>query len=56
MRRALLLAAQEAGVVRRDVSAPDVKAVMVGLQAMQTYDDEAAKRLTDVVLDGLRPR
>ena len=52
----LLRAAQAAGVVRRDVSAPDVKAVMVGLQAMQTYDDEAAKRLTDVVLDGLRPR
>jgi AcrR family transcriptional regulator len=52
----LLFAAQKAGVVRRDVSAPDVKAVMVGLQAMQTYDDEAAKRLTDVVLDGLRPR
>jgi AcrR family transcriptional regulator len=50
----LLLAAQDAGVVRRDVSAPDVKAVMVGLQAMQTYDDGAAKRLTDVVLDGLR--
>jgi AcrR family transcriptional regulator len=50
----LLLAAQDAGVVRRDVSAPDVKAVMVGLQAMQTYDENAAKRLTDVVLDGLR--
>jgi hypothetical protein len=52
----LLTAAQEAGVVRSDVSVSDVKAIMVGLQAMQSYNDDAAKRLTDVVLDGLRPR
>ncbi len=52
----LLRAAQKAGVVRRDVSVPDVKAILVGLQAMQSYNDESAKRLTDVVLDGLRPR
>ena len=52
----LLRAAQDAGAVRRDVSVPDVKAILVGLQAMQSYNDEAAKRLTDVVLDGLRPR
>jgi AcrR family transcriptional regulator len=50
----LLRAAQDAGVVRRDVSVRDVKAILVGLQAMQSYNDEAAKRLTDVVLDGLR--
>jgi AcrR family transcriptional regulator len=50
----LLRAAQDAGVVRHDVSVPDVKAILVGLQAMQSYSDEAAKRLTDVVLDGLR--
>ena len=52
----LLRAAQDAGAVRRDVSVPDVKAILVGLQAMQSYNDDAAKRLTDVVLDGLRPR
>jgi AcrR family transcriptional regulator len=50
----LLSAAQKAGAVRGDVSAKDVKAVMVGLQAMQSYNDEAAQRLVDVVLDGLR--
>jgi AcrR family transcriptional regulator len=50
----LLHAAQKAGTVRRDVDVPDVKAILVGLQAMQSYNDDAAKRLTDVVLDGLR--
>ncbi len=49
-----LQAAREAGVVRRDVSARDVKVILVGLQAMQNYNDEAAQRLTEVVLDGLR--
>jgi AcrR family transcriptional regulator len=52
----LLQAAQDAGIVRRDVSVADVKAILVGLQAMQSYNADAAKRLTDVVLDGLRPR
>jgi AcrR family transcriptional regulator len=50
----LLRAAQNAGTVRRDVDVPDVKALMVGAQAMQTYKAEAAERLTEVVLDGLR--
>jgi AcrR family transcriptional regulator len=50
----LLRAAQKAGTVRRDVDVPDVKALMVGAQAMQTYKAEAAERLTEVVLDGLR--
>ncbi|KRE27773.1 TetR family transcriptional regulator [Mycobacterium sp. Soil538] len=51
---ALLRAAQDAGTVRRDVDVADVKALLVGLQAMQGYNDEAASRLIDVVLDGLR--
>lgn len=51
----LLHAAQKAGMVRRDVDARDVKAILVGLQAMHSYNDEAAPRLIDVVLDGLRP-
>jgi len=50
----LLRAAQKAGTVRRDVDVPDVKSILVGLQAMQSYNDDAAARLTEVVLDGLR--
>src|SRR5690242_1328069 len=34
----LLRAAQKAGTVRPDVDVPDVKALMVGAQAMQTYN------------------
>jgi AcrR family transcriptional regulator len=52
----LLRAGQKAGTVRRDLDVRDVKALMVGAQAMQTYNAEAAKRLTEVVLDGLRPQ
>jgi AcrR family transcriptional regulator len=52
----LLRAAQEAGTVRRDLDVRDVKALMVGAQAIQTYNAEAAERLTEVVLDGLRPK
>jgi hypothetical protein len=50
----LLRAAQEAGVVRRDVTPADVKALLVGCQAMQTYNAEVSERVTDVVFDGLR--
>jgi AcrR family transcriptional regulator len=50
----LLRAAQEAGKARRDVDVPDVKAIVVGAQAMQGYRPDAAERLTEVVLDGLR--
>ena len=50
----LLRAAQRAGTVRRDVSVPDVKAIVVGSQAMQAYRPDAAARLLEVVLDGLR--
>jgi AcrR family transcriptional regulator len=52
----LLRAAQKAGTVRRDVDVRDVKALMVGAQAIQSYNAEAAARLTEVVLDGLRPQ
>jgi AcrR family transcriptional regulator len=52
----LLRAAQKAGAVRPDVEVSDVKAILVGSQAMQTYNPDAAERLTDVVLDGLRAR
>jgi AcrR family transcriptional regulator len=51
----LLVAAQHAGTVRPDVDVPEVKALMVGCQAMQGYDRARAERVTDVVIDGLRP-
>jgi AcrR family transcriptional regulator len=50
----LLRAAHQAGTVRKDVGVADVKALMVGLQAMRSYNDDTAERLTEVVLDGLR--
>jgi AcrR family transcriptional regulator len=52
----LLRAAQKAGSVRGGLDVPDVKALMVGAQAMQGYRRDAAERLTEVFLDGLRPR
>jgi AcrR family transcriptional regulator len=50
----LLRAAQTAGTVRADVDVPDVKALLVGCNAMQASNPDAAERLTEVVLDGLR--
>jgi hypothetical protein len=41
-------------LVRTDVGAADVKALVIGCQAMQTYNIELAQRLVDVVFDGLR--
>jgi AcrR family transcriptional regulator len=51
----LLAAAQRAGAVRPDVDVPEIKALMVGCQAMQGYDQARAERVTGVVIDGLRP-
>lgn len=51
----LLVAAQGAGTVRPDVDVPEIKALLVGCQAMQGYDTARAARVTDVVIDGLRP-
>jgi AcrR family transcriptional regulator len=52
----LLRAAQDAGAVRSDIGAPQIKALLVGLQAVQGYDDRAADTVVEVVLDGLRAR
>lgn len=52
----LLAAAQRAGTVRADVDVFEIKALMVGCQAMQGYDSTRAERVTGVVIDGLRPR
>jgi AcrR family transcriptional regulator len=53
---ALLRAAEKAGTIRRDIDMRDVKVILVGCQAMQAYKPDAAERLTEVVLDGLRAR
>ncbi|OBK82172.1 TetR family transcriptional regulator [Mycobacterium sp. 1165178.9] len=50
----LLRAAQRAGSARRDVGVREVKAIMVGCQAMEAYNSDLAERVTDVVVDGLR--
>jgi Asp/Glu/hydantoin racemase len=50
----LLRAAQRAGSARRDIGVREVKAIMVGCQAMEAYNPELAERVTDVVVDGLR--
>jgi AcrR family transcriptional regulator len=50
----LLTAAQEAGTARSDVTVPEVKTLLVGCQAMQSYNGELADRVTEVALDGLR--
>src|SRR5271169_2807949 len=50
----LLRAAQKVGSVRPDVGVAEVKALMVGCQAIQTYNAELAERTVNVVLDGLR--
>lgn len=50
----LLSAAQHAGTARPDVTVPEVKALMVGCQAIQSYNGELADKVTEVALDGLR--
>lgn len=50
----LLESAQAAGLARRDVDVPDVKAILSGCLAVQGASPDSADRLTEVVLDGLR--
>ena len=50
----LFCAAQEAGAVRQDIGVREVKAILVGCQAMEAYNSALAERVTDVVVDGLR--
>ena len=52
----LLSAAQKAGSARLDLTVPEVKTLMVGCQAMQSYNAELADRVTGVALDGLRTK
>jgi hypothetical protein len=41
-------------VVRRDVSVPEVKTLLVGCQAMQAYNGALAEQVTNIAIDGLR--
>jgi AcrR family transcriptional regulator len=50
----LLRAAQKAGTARHDVGVREVKAILVGCQAMEAYNPALAEQVTDVVIDGLR--
>ena len=52
----LLRAAQAAGAVRPDVTAAELKALLVACQAAQRYDAGVADRVVELMLDGLRPR
>ena len=52
----LLAAAQAAGTVRADVTVPEVKGLVVGLQAMQSYNPAVAEAGLTVVFDGLRAK
>ncbi|MGA8545626.1 MAG: helix-turn-helix domain-containing protein [Mycobacterium sp.] len=50
----LLRAAQDAGTARKDIGVREVKSILVGCQAMESYNAALAERVTDVVIDGLR--
>ena len=50
----LLKAAQKAGSVRTDTDAAVVKALVVGCQAMQSYNDKLTEKAIAIVFDGLR--
>lgn len=52
----LLDAAQRAGVARADVSAKEVKALLVICKAAHDYSPEVMERVSAVIEDGLRPR
>lgn len=52
----LLAAAQGAGAVRADVTASDVKTLLVAANAAQRYSADAADRVVELMMDGLRPR
>jgi AcrR family transcriptional regulator len=52
----LLQRAQEAGVVRDDVTIADVMQLVIGIAKLQTADPEQVQHLLRVAIDGLRYR
>jgi len=53
---ALLQRAQEAGVVRPDVTFMDVARMVGGIATIRMAEQDEIERILDVALDGLRPR
>jgi AcrR family transcriptional regulator len=53
---ALVERAQEAGVVRRDTSFPDIGRMVSGIAVVPTADPEQKQRMLQIALDGLRYR
>lgn len=51
---ALVVAAQEAGQVRTDVTSPDVLRLVGGCTMMPNFDREQTERILRIVMDGLR--
>jgi AcrR family transcriptional regulator len=51
----LLLAAQKAGEVRKDVDISDVTKMVSGIAGIRTAEPGQAERLVSIALDGLRP-
>lgn len=52
----LLAAAQRAGSVRNDVGTTELKALFMVCKSGADLGDGVAQRVTDVIVDGLRPR
>jgi AcrR family transcriptional regulator len=52
--RHLLLRAQRAGAVRKDVQFADIKALLAGCLAREDSDPKTIRRLVTVITDGLR--
>lgn len=52
----LLDAAKTAGSVRADLTDREAKAVIVACQAVQSHVPDVAERVTEIVLDGIRPQ
>jgi AcrR family transcriptional regulator len=52
----LVVAAQEAGQIRADVTSPDVLRLVGGCTMMPNFDREQTERILRIVMDGLRER
>jgi len=52
----LVVAAQQAGQIRADVTSPDVLRLVGGCTMMPNFDREQTERILTIVMDGLRTR
>ncbi len=53
---ALVVAAQESGEIRADVTSPGVLRLVGGCTMMPNFDREQTSRILTIVMDGLRVR